>query len=456
MNHPNLCPQLDAELSQSDLPHVVAAWASQPVRTRDELTQLLDTEKRVTVLTELAKNRGLPDDAYRRIAERANLKVAVALLDNSSVPDDAVVTAAKAFVARPLSRGLSDHKRATTLKPLTAALVERPQIGAEIEPLIEQTQLLYLVGACPYLSRRRYELRLDETLAALESATARFTAAWTPSTPYPQRNSLHHPVDDALRALFELGASPLATAEDHRRILNGWDRHQDIVADVTGHGTAGRSDRAKRLRGRADQGEWVSEVYLPATPARTAVFAAETEEDLLAAASIAAGAKDLVALRAAALHTQTTPAVLARMGDHLRWGLAATVLDARAGDLDLVVEVMARCPAVFSDQALARTRAPEQVLARLLHRFGEVSDKNLPKKFLASRYFTRDVLLEAPTAVLAESRLPGPVRYMVSQLLIERLGDTDEGWAELESLLFDFTGPVHQLFDTVELLRSAA
>jgi len=160
----NLDPDLDDQLSKRQEAEVLAAWASRPGRTTDALIARFATEKRATLLTQLAQRTDLPEALYLQIAKHESASVGEAILSNSSAPEAARVLAAKNAL-RSVRASWSTHQRVSDLfrgAPASAALVG----------LAHAPSLQHLCGLLGTLDRSAHDAVVDRAIELLISKSS--------------------------------------------------------------------------------------------------------------------------------------------------------------------------------------------------------------------------------------------------------------------------------------------
>ena len=85
----NLDREVELALSKRGEAEVLMAWANRPGRTTEELVARFSSEKRATLLAELAARTDLSVDVYNELAKHSSASVAIALVTNFSAPLDA-------------------------------------------------------------------------------------------------------------------------------------------------------------------------------------------------------------------------------------------------------------------------------------------------------------------------------------------------------------------------------
>ena len=137
---PELVEEIDAKLrSRSELA-VLVGWVSRPGRSREDLIDRLEKEKRVSVLLPLAEMSGLPADVYSRIASIDSVKLTSALLKNSQVPKRIRLKKARQWAA---SLSLQSGWRATSL------IVEHCQQDPDLLDVVASTVTdIYAMDGC--------------------------------------------------------------------------------------------------------------------------------------------------------------------------------------------------------------------------------------------------------------------------------------------------------------------
>ena len=155
----NLDAEIDEKLSKRQEAEVLAAWASRQGRTTDALIERFASEKRATLLTQLAQRTDLPEALYLQIAKHESASVGEAILKNSSAPEAARITAAK-HALRSVRASWSTHQRVTDLfrgAPAQAALV-----GLEHAPSLQ-----HLCGLLGTIDRSNHNAVVDKTIELL-------------------------------------------------------------------------------------------------------------------------------------------------------------------------------------------------------------------------------------------------------------------------------------------------
>jgi hypothetical protein len=94
----NLDPEVEVALSKRGEAEVLMAWACRPGRSTEDLVARFSSEKRATLLAELAARTDLPADVYTELAKHSSASVATALLVNVNAPLEARKKAAERAV----------------------------------------------------------------------------------------------------------------------------------------------------------------------------------------------------------------------------------------------------------------------------------------------------------------------------------------------------------------------
>jgi hypothetical protein len=172
--HPALDPEVDTMLSKINSAVVKTAWVSRPGRTPEEITQMVRTEKRVTVLSALAQSEGLPEELYRSIIERTDSVTILSVLHaNAALPARIRELAALKKIASAPAVTNDDHglegQRAEVMR---SAINSVPQIISE---LLDSNDLyvLYALASHTHLpcevqlrTAKRFEDRYSTTMAS--------------------------------------------------------------------------------------------------------------------------------------------------------------------------------------------------------------------------------------------------------------------------------------------------
>lgn len=441
-SHPGLADGLAAQLAESTDANVVRAWVEHPSRTTEEVSALLASEKRVSVLNAVAKFVTLDDDAYRAIVRHANHTVASTLLQNGAIPLDVRIEAAKAVFAYSQTRKFKGfYQRSKFDGPLLTTLAAYPEVGAHLGVPKRPFDAFYVI-ACPDISPETYEQLASALFTACEQTARTFRAGDMHG--YEMKSAL---ISNVTRSLQEAGASLHATQQHRARAVQ---LARTLESKLRGQGPYGIPSLDKIAK-QSTAATWPSEVYR-STAARAAVKAADTTETLRAAFDIIGA--DETAIRLALAHPLLEPEMVGQLaGVKLTWGIARQAAAARVRDLDVLAAICATFPSVFEDRLIVKTGDPTTALVRIMHwtvKFDQDPNPDLYK----SRFFSQKLLAHVPARSLLDVGLPGPVRHMVSRLLIDELGDSDEGWVELEGLAAEFRGTIGELLETVHLLTS--
>lgn len=126
----NLDPKVDAELANIPNPKVRGAWLKRDGRTVDEVMAMIRSEKRATVLAEIA-GLELPDGTHARLlAASDSALVSLALLESQHAPAEVRAEAARRAAARDLN-----HPQ---MRRLRTELERDPSLGA---PILEAVDL---------------------------------------------------------------------------------------------------------------------------------------------------------------------------------------------------------------------------------------------------------------------------------------------------------------------------
>ena len=99
----DLDPAVDALLATIPNPRVRSAWLMRPGRTQDEIVTMIRSEKRVTILAEIAALE-LPPGLHARLLEATDsVKVSLAIVESPHAPAELRVQAACKAAARDLN-----------------------------------------------------------------------------------------------------------------------------------------------------------------------------------------------------------------------------------------------------------------------------------------------------------------------------------------------------------------
>lgn len=163
---------VERELSMSDDLEVLAAWASDPRRTSEDLRKRLEGEKRVGALMPLARRAGLPPEVYETIAARRSVRLAEALADNVSVPDDVRAGCLRFLAARPT------WGTASTPHELSRWMRSEADVRAVVEVAVHLPHLRVAVES-PYFTASLAETAAARLRGVLEDDGQDYSYSWS-------------------------------------------------------------------------------------------------------------------------------------------------------------------------------------------------------------------------------------------------------------------------------------
>lgn len=446
VRHPNLDAELDVELSANTNWKIVKGWIEHPDRTIEQVEDLVARERRTSVLMVAAGFPGLSDTTYAQLAERANDKVAVALLRNGAIPMEVRTEAASVLFARLQARNFKrSYKRTEYAEPLVDTISTYPEVSVALTEVTSLLDVVYVAGS-PHVDAAFHTEQLDQTLT--------FGNRWIAER--QTRNDEPFEVDTTRRltdALYEFGTSPHADVAARKRIVAAAQQwHQTLLSEAHRDYYAGKAEMTKVASLHPDQA-WKSQFY-HLTPARAEVRAASNSDELAAATALTVANNDRIAARLVLSHPAATPEIILKLGKlGIAWTNAKAIALARAREPELVAAICAVNGHAMTDTVLERTGDPSATLALVLHYLGR-QEQRLTKSVLASKYLTPEVLRRAPASALLDPDLPGAASHAIGRLLVEALGESEAGWLELEGLVGNYGGTIDELLETVQLLAA--
>lgn len=260
----NLDADVDAALSKRGEADVLMAWANRPGRTTEQLVARFSSEKRATLLAELAARTDLSVEVYTELAKHSSASVATALVVNTSAPlearrkaaERAITTVRDSYSASynvrtmftDLPQEVRDHAVAFAKTPSQivglVGIVSSDALETAAERVLEllkadntgrnvRTALDTVWNALDIPGREK----LQERLRSVTAATVFTRAAMQIIDEFITR-SLTDPISDAIRALGE-ETDPNTIRALYKLTSNGsyQERRDALAAAVLNHNT---------------------------------------------------------------------------------------------------------------------------------------------------------------------------------------------------------------------------
>ncbi len=223
---PDVDAALERELSLSNDLEVLAAWASDPRRTSEDLRERLEGEKRVNALLPLARRRGLPVDVYEALGARRSVRIAEALAENMSVPDSVRLECLRFLVARPT------WYTSSTPHWLARCIRNEDDARAVAESAVHMAHLRAAVDS-PHFSASLADVAADRLKELFEASREDYAHSWS-----------SYPLVYVLSALRKFALSDVA----RQRCLEAVELVSDTPAYRGQSGWNGRGTNIDRLR----------------------------------------------------------------------------------------------------------------------------------------------------------------------------------------------------------------
>ena len=260
----NLDADVDAALSKRGEADVLMAWANRPGRTTEQLVERFSSEKRATLLAELAARTDLTSEVYTELAKHSSASVATALVVNASAPIEARKKAAEraittvrdsysaSYNARAmfadLPQEVRDHAVAFAKTPAQIIGLVGIISSDVLETAAERVIELLKADSAGWNVRSALDTvwntldipgreRLQERLRSVTTTTVFTGAAMQILNEFMSR-SLTDPISDAIRAIGE-ETDPNSIRALYKVVSNGsyQERRDALAAAMLNHNT---------------------------------------------------------------------------------------------------------------------------------------------------------------------------------------------------------------------------
>jgi hypothetical protein len=421
---PSLANDIDDELRTVPTAVVRQAWIARPGRRPEEISSLIDKEKRIGALAALASFEGLSDATYRKLAAHERPKVVSAVAANEKVSLD---IRCAAMVQWTKLR----QKREATMPEL---MLFRQLLEAEaafVNPVADvaaDKDTLKLVASHP-------ELGVDQQQRIVDTAVR----------PAFNHQGLYRRLTGGLDLIDALCVNPSLDGTV-AALLHDLVEAFDVDAIITEtYQKRFLHDRCTAIVGRLADHDLLVAVIAEVASCTDPVRLDELLEDG------PRGSRRQVAY-ALATNPAAPPALIGRACTYLPGNLVLELVAGWGSDTERLIEVFARWPHALSDDALRGVAEPVEVLKGVAH--SSMSVKPYVWAALLRLSDTPlEVLLELRPTTLASLTAEHPeVGTKLALYLDDLLGDDTSQWQIVEGLWDSFDGPVSALLSSAQLV----
>ena len=435
--HPALDPAIDEQLRSHPSAAVKSAWAGRPGRTVEELTELIVSEGRITVLTALAVRPDLPQEIYRAITEQADGQAALmVIMENPAIDVDIRAAASRRFGAvLPRDNGELDVKR---IKAYTKFISKCPDF---INDIVRDTHNLGFMFAAFLASpleqpeqRKVVDLMCERHGQDLSTSfgNSHYRWGWLVNMGEALSNCGNADPESAMKIANLLANVHKTTIHDPSKSSSYSDLATRVRAAIgmTRHDYLGD---IKAAQSSAEMDHLITRINMAGVGANVRYGRSPFEASRLSAYALAIMASPV-----------STPTQVASVVHWLNWSsvhLVVTVSD----DVDKVAAVLWSMPSIGIDRSLARQSDPHAVMRSLVKRYAEQGGR-IHEDVLTSKYLTADIARGLPLTALLNASLPAMVAGHIAGLLTEGL-ETQEAWTTFETLGKNFSGSIKDLVE---------
>jgi hypothetical protein len=446
--HPALDHEVDAMLSQVNSAVVKTAWVSRAGRKPEEITEMVRTEKRVTVLSALAQSDGLPDELYCSIIERTdNNTILTALHVNGALPAHIRELAALKKIASAPAVTNDDHGLdGQRYEVMRTAIESVPQIAGELM----DSDDLYVLCALASHTQLPCEVQLRTAKRFME----RYGASLASKNRYDYHQNPWQNLADLTNNLIEQGpvCTDAATVLDDmlaqvgKQLSKGWFQSQMMEAReaLTRSGTEGVETLRNRFAS-VDSVEGMTEFVKETDAQYTTGKLNFPESALLRVAVQVIGS------------TYSTPETIETVAGWYSWGdstkdaIAAVGRDNPYRITALITGFTnAHCDV---DDVLSAIDCTDDVMRLLIEQ--EVADNAGNRRWystlLTSKYFKPEMVRFFPLDSLMGMDLEQNINEAILGDLSEVLSN-DESWNSFVTLAEEFEGTLENLITVCRAL----
>ena len=456
--HPALSADIDELLGAMSSHQVQAAHVSRPGRDLAELSRRAKKDHRVAVHSTLASMVGLDDDAYAVMAKSDSRAVAYPLIANRHAPD-AARRSAMATAAR-----LSGTANNADLSRFQKLLSEFPDLaGSAIEAISAEvssssegnTSRRVVLGA--YLSQRNAHALLDDLdqvainklmdLLIAESSSI-FAKVVVGSNSY-SRYHVNSLVRECMEMIARAGSSASVTQAKRLGLTSVLTQHEEKL-----QGSNEFKDALSRARKQLAE---TPEAVATMSPAR--LYNERSIEVLLEAAktydtSSPAAAAIAQAIASNPLTTAEIMTVVMNRAHHMGgFNTIKPLVEVHREKPDVVAAIFSHYPYSVSDEVLALTVNPQQVITDLCAQ----NPRQMGPRLATSRFMTRELVGVLPVSYLETlsntDDMSGASKAMVVSYIAEKLGEDVRAWEMFEEFAPLAPGSIDQLLTQIRNLQ---
>lgn len=401
----NLLPELDRKIRQTAGARALAAWASRPERTLQEIEDLASSTRSISVAKALAEQENLPSGVYEKLLRFNNANVAYSLATNPSTSSSVRVKCA------PLLAANNNHRRAQRLAPF---------LGSD-EDFLKAYVFAEEKSSAALLSLAQIA-DLPEDIQ--ESIVEEFKKA-------KQSGDKHRQISDLMYAINgSLGSFD-------RKLL------QEIISILESAGFVSNYYYLTRIK---------AEAASPLKPnLRKAIAACKSSEELerFVDANLSLIAGPLASL--VALHPKVTSGVLEKVSNKIEWYAISGIINRYAKYPEFLGILLFNHPSSLTDALLFASQGPETVIKQILD-LSTRHNRAAPVSALSSRFFTADLAKGLPARHIRSTEMPETAFMAVEELLEKTFGSRSDAWETFESLLESHEGTIGELIEMVAAL----
>lgn len=446
--HKDLAPEIDLALRDIDLAGVKAAWATRPGRSFEDLAALVDSEKRVKVLTALAERTDLPVGLYQTIANRSKGQTPLfALAANVEVPVEIRYAAAQRLALMLPKSSDSSRANANLTNQLTQLLAVAPDLAEIVARHTVNITAMSAAAAASGLSPEAQQ-NLAKLCREAYDAQAVPTESLQRYYSFYDYNWLTNIAD----SLAQMGEVDQDVADRLISMLDELEVKQQ-AHNAAHNRSSGNTfpEAAKQLREgvkkvRVDLLDLASKASTPNEVTR--VLAELTKLRTRSGGWASSSSSDTAAIALAANPNVTLEQVQEIVSNHISWYGRASLL--RVVSDPAKVAVIAT-EMYYSDlDALLEHSSDPALSFSLLLDLLQTRNAHVPDDVLSSKHMNTTLAEKLSLGTLDRENIPPHISEHISGILVERL-ESDEHWTTFETLGLEFEGSIR---DLVQMVRS--
>ena len=442
----DLEPEIDAKLKDAPGVSVKAAWASRPGRSEDEISKLLEKEKRVKVLTSLAERDDLPEVVYKTIATKSKgIGALVSLLSNAKVPFSIKEIAAVKLTELYGSDYDAESSNSKRIQEITNILAQNPELCVVIANSTDNINVLYGVAKMGPLNELSQKKLIEILKKSITISEKKERTSWdkVSSSTFSYLVSigdvlLNHGslTEESKKDYLDIVKSVLKKYPEEKSSYYGTQLNNTIENIKKSRKITRPSfhEMIKNAKNNSEIDKIVDLILEDYSKNRDYQF---TESVALALiGSPHSNAEQTARLLEDCYFTWSQMRQIHKLTD----------------DIEKLGVILTRTTYLGVDNTISNLSKPEEVLsAALKHLSSKGHVHYIPQELLNSKYLNEKVAVELPLHAFLHEATPLFVRNYLANILKTEL-TTDEEWIVFESLGKEFEGSISELIKLVKSL----